>query len=274
MYRLTHLNPASSYHLSIRVDYPNAFDRARGRGGRPVRPRRRHLHPRQGRLHRLPGHRRRQHRGAVHARRRHRPRQRAHRARPRPIARRARGRAAVDARPLPHDRARARDAPRADLPCAMALSARRSSGSRGSASRPTSRAVRALRRRRGAPWFELGGECRRCARCCEAPSIRANALVWHLRIGARGLSLVAAGGQRLRAAGGPAAGAHVRVPVHPLRLADRGSATATRRARASAGTIRAPCSISPLPELLPGCGYRASDARRAAGCSPCWTSSR
>jgi murein L,D-transpeptidase YafK len=30
VYRLTHLNPASSYHLSIRVDYPNAFDRERG----------------------------------------------------------------------------------------------------------------------------------------------------------------------------------------------------------------------------------------------------
>ena len=30
VYRLTHLNPASSYHLSIRVDYPNAFDRGRG----------------------------------------------------------------------------------------------------------------------------------------------------------------------------------------------------------------------------------------------------
>ena len=29
IYRLTHLNPASSYHLSIRVDYPNDFDRAR-----------------------------------------------------------------------------------------------------------------------------------------------------------------------------------------------------------------------------------------------------
>jgi uncharacterized cysteine cluster protein YcgN (CxxCxxCC family) len=42
-------------------------------------------------------------------------------------------------------------------------------------------AVRALRRRGGGPWHELGGECRRCARCCEAPSIRANALVWHLR---------------------------------------------------------------------------------------------
>jgi len=39
---------------------------------------------------------------------------------------------------------------------------------------------RALRRRREV-WFELGGECRRCARCCEAPSIRSNAVVWHLR---------------------------------------------------------------------------------------------
>jgi len=27
----------------------------------------------------------------------------------------------------------------------------------------------------------LGGECRRCAGCCEAPAIRANAAVWHLR---------------------------------------------------------------------------------------------
>ena len=31
LYRLTALNPNSSYHLSIRVDYPNEFDRARGR---------------------------------------------------------------------------------------------------------------------------------------------------------------------------------------------------------------------------------------------------
>src|SRR5687767_309615 len=29
VYRLTHLNPASSYHLSIRIDYPNEADRAR-----------------------------------------------------------------------------------------------------------------------------------------------------------------------------------------------------------------------------------------------------
>jgi hypothetical protein len=31
VYRLTHFNPNSSYHLSIRVDYPNADDRAAAR---------------------------------------------------------------------------------------------------------------------------------------------------------------------------------------------------------------------------------------------------
>lgn len=29
LYRITVLNPSSSYHLSLRVDYPNAYDRAR-----------------------------------------------------------------------------------------------------------------------------------------------------------------------------------------------------------------------------------------------------
>jgi len=32
VYRLTVLNPNSSYHLSLRVDYPNAFDRGKARG--------------------------------------------------------------------------------------------------------------------------------------------------------------------------------------------------------------------------------------------------
>ena len=31
VYRLTVLNPNSRYHLSVRVDYPNAFDRSRAR---------------------------------------------------------------------------------------------------------------------------------------------------------------------------------------------------------------------------------------------------
>ncbi len=31
LYRVEHLNPNSSYHLSIKIDYPNAYDRAKGR---------------------------------------------------------------------------------------------------------------------------------------------------------------------------------------------------------------------------------------------------
>jgi uncharacterized protein len=40
--------------------------------------------------------------------------------------------------------------------------------------------LRALRRVRGRMRYDLGGECRRCARCCEAPSIAANVFVWHM----------------------------------------------------------------------------------------------
>jgi hypothetical protein len=41
-------------------------------------------------------------------------------------------------------------------------------------------AHRAWRRARGERPYLLGGECRRCARCCEAPAIQAHPLVWHL----------------------------------------------------------------------------------------------
>ena len=38
--------------------------------------------------------------------------------------------------------------------------------------------TRGLRRLRGErPWL-LGGDCRRCAGCCEAPAIQVSALVW------------------------------------------------------------------------------------------------
>jgi hypothetical protein len=42
------------------------------------------------------------------------------------------------------------------------------------------RAVRAFRNRRGGSPYALGGDCRRCARCCEAPSIRVGRLTWYL----------------------------------------------------------------------------------------------
>jgi Fe-S-cluster containining protein len=42
------------------------------------------------------------------------------------------------------------------------------------------RIARAVRNARHGPWFELAGECRRCARCCEAPAIRAHGIVFHM----------------------------------------------------------------------------------------------
>jgi Fe-S-cluster containining protein len=39
---------------------------------------------------------------------------------------------------------------------------------------------RRLRRWRGDTPYGLGGECRRCARCCEAPGIQVGRLVWYL----------------------------------------------------------------------------------------------
>lgn len=42
--------------------------------------------------------------------------------------------------------------------------------------------ARRLRSIRTPPRFEMAGECRRCAKCCEAPSIRVGMLVWHVGI--------------------------------------------------------------------------------------------
>ncbi len=39
---------------------------------------------------------------------------------------------------------------------------------------------RALRRGRGERPYVLGGDCRRCARCCEAPAIQVGPLVWRV----------------------------------------------------------------------------------------------
>ena len=40
---------------------------------------------------------------------------------------------------------------------------------------------RGWQRLRGQRSHVLVGDCRRCAKCCEAPSVRANAAVWHLK---------------------------------------------------------------------------------------------
>jgi Fe-S-cluster containining protein len=40
--------------------------------------------------------------------------------------------------------------------------------------------LRAFERRRGRIPYDLGGECRRCARCCEAPGIQVGWAIWYL----------------------------------------------------------------------------------------------
>jgi len=45
---------------------------------------------------------------------------------------------------------------------------------------------RGTRRLWGKPPHILGGECRRCARCCEAPAIKAGRLTWYLPMLRRG----------------------------------------------------------------------------------------
>jgi uncharacterized protein len=117
-------------------------------------------------------------------------------------------------------------------------------------------AVRALQRRRGRPGFDLGGECRRCARCCEAPGIQANVWVWHLpRV--RSLFLwwqrVVNGFELVRAERAE------RLFVFRCTHFD----PATRRCD-SYGSRPGICRDyprallhQPQPELLPGCGYRA-----------------
>jgi uncharacterized protein len=124
------------------------------------------------------------------------------------------------------------------------------------------RLTRALRRARRGEWFELAGECRRCARCCEAPTIRAHAAVFHLPL-ARRLFLW---WQR-------------RVNGFELTSADRGQRLFVFRCTHFDWTTRSCDSYDsrpglcrdypralldqPAPEFLPGCGYRARAPKAA-----------
>jgi uncharacterized protein len=117
------------------------------------------------------------------------------------------------------------------------------------------RLARALRHARHGPWFELAGECRRCARCCEAPAIRAHALAFNLPLARRAFLWWqrAVNGFELTSAD-PAQ----RLFVFRCTHFDR----ATRRCD-SYGSRPGLCRDypralleQPAPEFLAGCGYR------------------
>jgi hypothetical protein len=117
------------------------------------------------------------------------------------------------------------------------------------------RVDRGLGRLSGPPPFLLGGDCRRCAACCEAPAIRVHSIVW-LSPGLRRAFLAWQG----------------RVNGFELVASRRAERTfvfscthfdSTTRSCDSYSSRPGMCRDYPRallaqahPELLPGCGYR------------------
>jgi len=123
-------------------------------------------------------------------------------------------------------------------------------------------ADRARRRALGERSYRLGGDCRRCAACCEAPAIRVHALVWLAPLLRRaflwwqravnGFVLV----ELLRAE---------RTFVFRCTHFDRASRSCDSYASRPGMCRDYPRALlyQANPELLPGCGYRPL-ARNAA----------
>jgi uncharacterized protein len=122
------------------------------------------------------------------------------------------------------------------------------------------RLARALSRRRGRAWFELAGECRRCARCCEAPAIRAHRAVFDLPL-ARALFLW----WQRRVNGFELASASRAERLFVFRCTHFDWQTRSCDSYSSRpGMCRDyPRALldQPAPEFLPGCGYRARAPR-------------
>lgn len=120
--------------------------------------------------------------------------------------------------------------------------------------------TRAIRRARGERPYVLGGECRRCARCCEAPTIQVGRGVFHLR----SLRAPFLWWQRV------VNGFELRAQDPRLRLFVFNCThfDATSRTCDSYGSRPGMCRDyprllmwQPSPEMLPGCGYRPVDPR-------------
>jgi Fe-S-cluster containining protein len=123
--------------------------------------------------------------------------------------------------------------------------------------------VRGLRRLRGDRPHLLGGACRRSARCCEAPSVRATVAVWHMPL----LRRLFLGWQR-RVNGFVLASSERRTRTFVFECThfDR----TTRRCdsyHSRPGICRDYPRVlldQPVPELFPECGYRAIAPNAAA----------
>lgn len=111
------------------------------------------------------------------------------------------------------------------------------------------------RRLRHLDVWRLGGECRRCAACCEQPAIRANLLVWHMPLLRRLFLWWQQGVNGFALAG--------TVPRERLFQFECTHFDRTTRACDSYASRPGMCRdyprallAQPAPKLLAGCGYR------------------
>ena len=122
---------------------------------------------------------------------------------------------------------------------------------------------RALRRARGDRPYLLGGECRRCARCCEAPAIQAGRAVWYLPTLRRAFLW-----WHRRVNGFELMNRDPQARVFVFRCTHFDHATRTCDSYDSRpGMCRDyPRALlaQPNPEMLPGCGYRPVAPNAAA----------
>jgi Fe-S-cluster containining protein len=124
------------------------------------------------------------------------------------------------------------------------------------------RLTRAVRRWRGERAWTLGGECRRCAACCEAPAIQVGVFVWFVPVLRRLFLLwqASVNGFGLVGQDGPR-----RVFVFECTHFDRAT-----RACDSYDSRPGMCRDYPRlllyqanPDFLSGCGYRAAPPNAA-----------
>jgi hypothetical protein len=123
--------------------------------------------------------------------------------------------------------------------------------------------TRAIRRARGERPFRLGGDCRRCARCCEAPAIQVGRAVFHLRT-LRGPFLWwqrVVNGFELRSQD-----PRLRLFVFHCTHFDPVGRTCDSYDSRPGMCRDYPRLLlwQPAPEMLPGCGYRPVDPRAEA----------
>lgn len=122
---------------------------------------------------------------------------------------------------------------------------------------------RAVARRRGREHYLLGGECRRCAKCCDAPGIQVGRFVWF----SRALRFVFLWWQE-RVNGFVLVEARHEIRSFIFRCTHFDTATRTCDSYGSRPGI---CRDyprfllqQPAPEMMPGCGYRPIAKNAAA----------